>query len=105
MFCTATDRKWLLMSDPTAIDASTARLSLALDALEAAVERRLETDREGEALLAQLHTLGADRSRLASDLDLASARARQLETSNREIARRIDVAVETIRSVIEANDG
>lgn len=93
------------MSDPTAIDSATRRLALALEALEAAVERRLETDRQGDALVAQLHALGGDRSRLASELDLASARARELETTNREVARRIDVAVETIRSVIEANDG
>jgi hypothetical protein len=52
----------------------------------------------------QLHALGADRSRLAADLDAATARARTLETTNQEVARRLDVAIETIRSVIEAND-
>ncbi len=92
------------MTDTSAIDAATKRLALALDALEAAVERRQEADRGEEGLAAQLHALGADRSQLASDLDAAVARARSLETSNREIARRLEVAIDTIRSVLEAND-
>ena len=53
------------MTDQTAIDAATRRLTQALDALDAAVERRLEAER-GEAQLAdQVHALGADRARLA----------------------------------------
>ena len=92
------------MTDTSAIDAAAKRLALALDALEAAVERRQEADRGEEGLAAQLHALGTDRSQLASDLDAAVARARSLETSNREIARRLEVAIDTIRSVLEAND-
>ncbi len=92
------------MSDPSAIDAATRRLALALDGLAAAVERRREADRDGVKLVAQLHALGADRSRLASDLDTAAARSRQVETTNREIARRLDMAIESIRSVIDAHD-
>ena len=46
----------------------------------------------------------SDRSQLASELDAAVARARALETANREIASRLDVAIDTIRSVLEAND-
>lgn len=92
------------MSDASAIDAATKRLALALDALEAAVERRHDADRGEERLAAQLQSLGTDRSRLASELDAAAARARRLETANREIARRLEVAMDTIRTVIEAND-
>jgi chromosome segregation ATPase len=92
------------MSDTSAIDGATKRLALALEALEAAVERRQEADDGQEALAAQLHALGTDRSQLASDLDNAVARSRSLETTNREIARRLDVAIDTIRSVLEAND-
>ena len=91
------------MSDPSAIEAATRRLTLALDALEAAVERRRETDRSQESLSIQLHQLGTDRSRLASDLDCVSARSRQLESTNREIARRLDISMDTIRSVLEAH--
>ncbi|HVX99805.1 MAG TPA: DUF4164 domain-containing protein [Pseudorhodoplanes sp.] len=91
------------MSDSIAIEQAARRLTLALDALEAAVERRREMDRNEEALTVQLHHLGTDRSRLASDLDHAFARQRQLETTNREIARRLDIAMDTIRAVLEAH--
>jgi Domain of unknown function (DUF4164) len=92
------------MSDASAIEAATRRLTLALEALEAAVERRTEADRDQEALATQLHALGADRSQLACDLDTAVARSRSLETTNRDIARRLDIAIDSIRSVLDAND-
>lgn len=92
------------MTDPSAIETATRRLALALDALEAAVERRREADHGEERLVAQLHALGSDRSRLASELDAAAAHAKQLETTNREIARRLDIAIDSVRTVIEAND-
>jgi chromosome segregation ATPase len=88
----------------SAIDAATKRLTLALDSREAAAERRREADRTEHGLVEQLHALGADRSRLASDLDVVTARARALESTNQEVARRLDAAIETIRSVIEAHD-
>lgn len=91
------------MSDAS-IDAATKRLSLALDALEAALDRRREADRNEERLASQLQALGADRSRLASDLDTQAALAKRLENTNREIARRLDVAIGTIRDVITANE-
>jgi uncharacterized protein DUF4164 len=92
------------MNDTSAIDVATKRLALALDALDAAVERRQEADHEEQGLADQLQALGVDRSRLASDLDVAAARARVLETTNREIARRLDAAIETIRGVLETHD-
>ena len=46
----------------------------------------------------------SDRSRLAADLDAAAARARGLETTNREVARRLDEAIDTIRSVLAAGE-
>lgn len=92
------------MSEPNAIDAASKRLALALDALAAAVERRRDADRGEETLGDQLHALGTDRSRLASELDAAAARARSLETANREVARRLDAAIDTIRSVLAASE-
>ena len=93
------------MPDASAIDAASRRLASALDALEAALDRRRLSDRGEETLAAQIHALGADRSRLAADLDMQAARARTLETTNREIARRLDVAIDNIRSVIATHDG
>jgi Rad3-related DNA helicase len=92
------------MSDTTAIDAATRRLALALDALDGAVERRREADDGQVSLNEQLHALSADRSKLASDLDAAAARAKTLESTNREVAGRLDAAMDTIRSVLESDD-
>jgi hypothetical protein len=92
------------MSDFSAIDAATKRLTLALDALDAAAERRCEADRGSEDMAAQVHVLDEDRTRLAADLDAAVARSRALESTNRDIAKRLDVAIDTIRSVLDAND-
>ncbi|MEA2984430.1 MAG: hypothetical protein QOD94_684 [Alphaproteobacteria bacterium] len=92
------------MADTAAIDSATKRLSQALDALEAAVERRHEADRGGQSLGVQLHALGADRSRLTAELDDVTARSREIETTNREIARRIDVAMDSIRAVIDGEE-
>ncbi len=88
------------MSEIDSVEAASRRLALALDALEAAVERRHDADRSEDALANQIHALGADRARLAGDLDAATARSRKLESANREVAQRIDQAIETIRSVL-----
>jgi len=88
----------------SAVDLASKRLMLALDALEGAVERRREADDDGQSVTEQLHALGADRAQLASELDAAAAHAKTLEATNREVARRLDAAIETIRSVLEAND-
>ncbi len=88
------------MSETDPIAAAAERLSLALEALEAAVERRQETDRSEEALAVQIQALGADRARLASELDLATARSRGLEGANREVVERIDRAIAAIKDVL-----
>ena len=92
------------MTEGSAIEAASKRLALALDAIAAAVERRHEADRGEQTLDAQLHALGADRSRLAAELDAAAARNRTLETANRQVAERLDAAIDTIRSVLAANE-
>jgi len=86
------------------IDAATARLIAALDALEAAAQRRRDSDRGEQSLAAQVQALGTDRSKLAADLDAETARSRRLVAANRDIARRLDLAIESIRSVLEAHD-
>jgi hypothetical protein len=89
------------MSDSDPIEAASRRLFQALEALEAATERRREADRSDGKLAEQIHALGSDRARLASQLDEATARARALEIANREVGQRIDQAIETIRGVLE----
>jgi chromosome segregation ATPase len=92
------------MSETNSIELASRRLAHALDALEAAAERRSEADRGERALANQVHALGTDRARLAGELDHAAARARALETANREVAQRIDQAIETIRGVLANED-
>src|SRR3954470_19651592 len=93
-------------SEPAAadIDAATRRLMAALDALESAVERRREADRDEDELATRIQALGADRSRLADELDGSLVKTRKLERANREIAERLDAAIGTIRSVLDAGE-
>lgn len=92
------------MSDQNAIDGAVKRLAMALDALDAAAERRREADRRNEALAHQVQVLGVDRTRLAAALDGETARSRRLETANREITGRLDAAIASIQTVLDANE-
>ena len=82
------------------IDVATRRLMSALDALESAVERRREADRDEDELATRIQALGADRSRLADELDTSLVKSRKLERTNREIAEKLDSAIGTIRDVL-----
>jgi predicted nucleic acid-binding Zn-ribbon protein len=93
------------MNEQSTIDAAVKRLALALDALDAAVERRRDSDRDEETLSQQLHDLGTDRSRLAAALDGETSRARRLEATNRAIAERLDGAIASIQAVLTAHEG
>ncbi len=88
------------MSEVDSIEAASRRLALALDALDAAAERRHEAARSEQTLSAQIHSLGEDRARLAGELDQAMARARTLERANRQIAQRIAAVIESIRGAL-----
>ena len=86
------------------IEAATRRLMAALDALESAVERRHEADRDEDELASRIQALGADRSRLADELDGSLVKTRKLERSSREIAEKLDAAIGTIRTMLEAGE-
>jgi hypothetical protein len=86
------------------VDVATRRLTAALDALESAVERRREADRDENELASRIQALGADRSRLADELDGSLVKSRRLERANREIAERLDAAIGTIRSVLDTGE-
>ncbi len=92
------------MTDPSAIDAAARRLALAMDALQTAMARKRDADTGGDGVAAQLQALGIDRVRLAAELDTAAAHSRMLEDTNREVARRIDVAMSTIQKLLDEHD-
>jgi hypothetical protein len=86
------------------VDEALRRLRAALDLLDGAVERRLEGAREVSSLEGELHQLGTDRSRLAQSLDAAEARAARLEEANKEVSRRLVIAMEAIREVLARHE-
>ena len=86
------------------VEIATRRLMSALDALESAVERRREADRDEDELASRIQALGVDRSRLADELDGSLVKSRKLERANREIAEKLDAAIGTIREVLEAGE-
>lgn len=87
------------------IDAALQRLAKALGTLESSVQRRIEADRSLNSLQDDLQRLSEDRSQLANSLDKSETRAQRLEDANRDVSRRLVSAMETIRSVLDAQGG
>jgi len=87
------------MSDTDSVEAASRRLAHALDALDAAVERRREADRDENELAVRIQALGADRSRLADELDGSLVKSRRLERANREIAERLVLSPRTVEKI------
>lgn len=88
-------------TDSSLIEIARRRLTVALDALDAACERRGDADRRQEALMNQIEVIGEDRARLASELDYAAARSRGLEAANRDVAARLEAAIDTISGFLK----
>jgi hypothetical protein len=85
---------------PSAMEQAVKRLEAALQGLEHAVEERLSLAGGADGLAEEVQMLTSDRARLAENLDQTQARAAKLETINRDVARRLDSAIETIRVVL-----
>jgi len=83
------------------LETATRRLMTALEALEHAVERRRDSDRDENELASRIQALGVDRSRLAQELDNSLVKTRKLERTNREIAERLDAAIGSVRSMLD----
>ena len=81
------------------------RLEAALRRLEAAAEARIaQGGRSAPDLAAEVQMLSADRVRLAESLDQSEARAAKLDMINRDVSRRLGAAMESIRSVLNAEE-
>jgi len=93
------------MAEESPLLAAVKQLQQSIATLQDAVEHREEARHRRANLEEELHRVGADRSRLAHALDSAEARAGRLEEANRDVARRLVGAMETVRSVLARQRG
>lgn len=89
---------------PSTTEQAVKRLESALEILEHAVDERLSQAVGADGLAEEVQMLTSDRARLAETLDQTQARATRLETVNRDVSRRLDKAIESVRAVL-AEDG
>ena len=89
------------MDQTGAVERAEQRLKAALDALEAAIGRKLAETESVSGLKEEAQALAEDRALLACDLDKALGRANVLEQANRQAIGRIDSAMDTVRAVLE----
>jgi hypothetical protein len=83
-----------------ALEAALQKLAASLARIEDAVESRVEGERANAGRDVEVQALSDDRARLAEELDQSFARNARLETANREVASRLDQAIETIRDML-----
>lgn len=93
------------MTDETALARALRRLDQAFVSLERAAARLRAAEESREARDNELALLADDRTRLAEELDALTSRASQLEHVNRDVARRLDGAMETIRTILAEEVG
>jgi hypothetical protein len=81
-------------------EAASERFDRALQRLEASVRSLNGRVRAHARIEADTRTLLAERAKLSSDLDKVSARAKRLDDTSAEVARRLVVAMETVNEVL-----
>ncbi len=79
------------------------KLRAALDGLDAALSLHAERAQESADESAECSALQEDRSRLAQELDAATARLRAFETANGEALVRVERASAAVRAVLAAD--
>lgn len=78
-------------------DRAMARLDGSLRDLSARLQRQQRIEVDTQRLI-------HERARLATELDKTSARAKRLDDSAHEVSRRLVVAMETVRSVLQKQE-
>ncbi len=81
-------------------ESAAGRLDRAFSRLEASVRSLNGRIRAHARIEADTQKLVSERSRLAAELDKQSARAKRLDDSAGEVARRLVVAMESVREVL-----
>ncbi len=87
-------------SSEESFEAAEARLERAFARLDASVRSLNGRMRAHSRIEADTARLVSERSRFAAELDKASARAKRLDDSAGEVARRLVIAMETVREVL-----
>jgi hypothetical protein len=85
---------------PDTLASALRSLSGAVDLLEAAAQRRLESDAARTDLETELVVMAEDRARLADELDRSLARADDLATVTKDVSRRLDQVCENIQVML-----
>lgn len=80
--------------------AALARMDAALDRLESGVTRHFDTNLRRSDLETELQVMGEDRTRLADELDSASARVVQLESACDHVGTRMGSAIGVIEDIL-----
>jgi hypothetical protein len=81
-------------------EAAASRLDRAFARLEAGVRGLNGRVRAHSRIEADTQKLVVERSKLAAELDKVSAKAKRLDDSSAEVARRLVVAMESVREVL-----
>lgn len=89
------------MSGDVTLKQAINRLAKSVEALEKSVDQRLEHEQDYAESEAEVQRMGADRARLAQELDKSEAKAERLQDANTEVSRRLVSAMETIRAVLD----
>lgn len=89
---------------PSAMEQAVRRLEAALRGLEQVIEERLSVAGGADGLAEEVRMLTADRAELAENLDRSEARVTKLETISRDVSRRLDKAIDAVRSLIQVEE-
>ncbi len=85
-------------------EVAASRLDKAFARLEASVRSLNGRVRTHSRIEADTQKLVSERQRLAAELDKVSAKAKRLDDSSAEVARRLVVAMESVREVLAKED-
>jgi hypothetical protein len=85
-------------------EVAASRLDKAFGRLEASVRSLNGRMRAHSRIESDTQKLVGERQRLAAELDKVSAKAKRLDDSSAEVARRLVVAMESVREVLAKED-
>ena len=88
------------MALPDDLEHKLKQLESAAALIEAAAEQRRAQAQEMERLYTEVARLSTDRARLAQLLDGEMAKSKALDEANRDVSRKIVIAMESVRRAI-----